>query len=212
MMDWWNGLGTLNQVFYGCAAFFSVIFLWQFISSMIGLAGGDVDVEADVDTDVDVDTDIDLDDIEAHSIEEAAESAVAFRILSVRAVLAFCTLFSWAAALYMDSGKSTGHAIVLATAWGLGAWLFVAVLLHWLRKLAETGTPQIGTAVGRRGTVYVDIPAAGQGEVRVLVSGAVTLVKARGAGHSPIEAGTPVRVVRTLDSTSIEVEPVDSEQ
>jgi len=209
MWEWWNGLETLNKVFYAAATFFSLIFLWQFISSLIGLSGSDVDVEAgsDVDVDADLDTDagVDLDDIEAHSIEEAGETVVAFRILSVRAVLAFFTLFSWAGALYLDSGKELGHALVLAVAWGIGAWVLVAVLIHWLRKLAETGTKQLRTCVGRRGTVYMDIPGSGEGQVRVVVSGAVSMVRARASGGEAIESGTPVRVLRMLDESSVEV-------
>jgi hypothetical protein len=215
MMDWWNDLSTLNQVFYGAAAFFSLIFAWQFIASLIGLSGGDVDVEAGPDADVDADIDagdgMDLDDVEAHSIEDAAESVAAFRILSVRAILAFFTLFSWAGAMYLDAGKPLGNTLILALVWGLAAWVFVAVLIHWLRKLAETGTQQLSTCVGKRGSVYLDIPADGQGEVRVNVSGVVSMVKARAAGGRAIKAGTPVQVVRMLDGSSVEVQPVEPE-
>ena len=215
MIDWWNGLSTLNQGFYAAAGFFSLLFLWQFIASMIGLAGGDVDIETGAEADVDVDIDVgdgglDLDDIEAHSIEDAAESTMAFRILSVRAILAFLTLFSWAGAMYLDGGKSTGEALVLAVAWGIGAWVFVAVLIHWMKRLAETGTQRISTCVGKRGSVYLDIPSDGQGEVRVNVSGVISLVKARASGGDALKAGTPVHVVRALEGNSVEVRPVSS--
>jgi len=229
MMDWWNDLSTLNQVFYGAAAFFSLIFLWQFIASLIGLAGGDmdiadhhvdgdVDVHADVhgDFDADVHGDVDfhaehpgVDAVEGHSAADAAESVHAFRILSVRAILAFFTLFFWAGAMYLDAGKPLTNALILALAWGLAAWVFVAVLIHWLRKLAETGTQQLVTCVGKRGTVYLDIPAEGQGEVRVIVSGVISMVKARAPGGKEIKAGTPVQVVRMLDGSSVEVQPVE---
>ncbi|HUS90766.1 MAG TPA: hypothetical protein VM695_02910 [Phycisphaerae bacterium] len=212
MIEWWNSLGMLNKVFYGAAGFFSLVFAWQFISSMIGLGGSDVDIDAgphaDVDTDIDSGVDahgVDMDSIEAHSIEEAGESVVSFHILSVRAVLAFFTLFTWAGALYLDADKPVSHALVLATAWGLGAWVLVAVLIHWMRKLAETGTKQLHTCVGQRGTVYMDIPGAGEGQVRVSVSGVVSMVRARAAGGGPIPSGTPVRVLRMLDASSVEV-------
>ena len=207
MMDWWKALETINQVFYAAAAFFSVVFLWQFISSLIGLAGTDADVDADIDGDAD----LDLDDIEAHSIEEAAESTMAFRIFTVRAILAFFTLFAWAGALYLDAGRSVGDSLARAMAWGFAAWLFIALLINWLRRLAETGTPKLSTAVGQRGSVYLDIPDGGQGEVRVLVSGAMSLVKARTAGGA-MKAGTPVRIVRVLDAGSVEVEPAEAPQ
>jgi hypothetical protein len=232
MMDWWNGLGTLNQVFYGAAAFFSLVFLWQFIASLIGLAGGEADIDAHghVDGDVgmdadaggdfhaDVHTDVgwhaehpEVDAVEAHSAADAAETVHAFRILSVRAILAFFTLFSWAGALYLQGGKPISHALVLAIAWGLAAWLVVALLIHLLRRLAETGTPRLSTCVGERGSVYMDIPAGGVGKVRVLVSGAMSTVDARAAGGGELGAGTPVRVTRLLDASSVEVQPAEAQ-
>lgn len=202
MMEWWNSLEQLNQWFYGVAVFFSVIFLWQFISSLIGLGGAEVDADIDADG-------LDLDDIEAHAIEEAGETITAFKILSLRAILAFCTMFSWAEALYLSLGKNVADATLYAVLWGLAGWVVVALLVNLMRKLAETGTPRLATCVGRRGMVYLDIPANGQGEVRVLVSGTISHVKARSSEGRAVSAGAPIRVLSVLDSSTVEVEPAD---
>jgi hypothetical protein len=214
MMEWWNNLTVLNQFFYGGAAFFSLIFLWQFVGMLIGLShGGDFDmhVEAHVDGDMgagaDGGVDVSVGSIEAHSLSDAAESTAAFHILSVRAVLAFFTLFTWAGALYLNIGKDKTQALTLAVAWGAAGWVVVAVLLHWLRKLAESGNRRLSTALGQAGTVYLDIPAGGRGEVRVAVSGVVSVVKARGAGGQAIKAGSAVTVTRLLDINCVEVRP-----
>jgi hypothetical protein len=211
MWEWWNSLTTVNQVFFGAATFFSILFLWQFITSMVGLGGAELDVDTDLDTDVDVDGGVDVDDIEAGSAEEAAESMAAFHLFSLRAILAFFTLFSWAGALYLQS-QPLHIALVYGIAWGLGAWLIVTLIINWLRKLAESGNPVLSTCVGTHGTVYMDIPAGGAGKVRVKVSGAVSMVSARAAGGEALEAGTPIRVLRTLDHSSVEVQPVGSRQ
>ena len=96
--------------------------------------------------------------------------------------------------------------LLYAVGWGAAGWVVVAVLMNLMRKLTETGSLKIATCLGNQGTVYLNIPAGGQGEVRVLVSGRVTIVKARSAAGGQIDAGTPVRVVRTLDTTTVEVE------
>ena len=209
MGDWWTGLEGLTRAFYVAAGFFSLIFLWQFISSLIGLAGEGADVEIDADMDVDIDG-MDLDGVEAASIEEAAESIAAFRVISIRAMLAFCTLFSWATAMYLDGGKARSTAMLLGALWGLAAWFLVALVVHWMRKLAETGNMRIATCVGTPGSVYLDISADGAGEVKVLVSGIVTCVKARSAGGQALPAGTPIKVTRKLDATTVEVTGVDA--
>ena len=206
MFEWWQNLETVTQWFYGAAAFFSAIFLWQFIMSMIGLSGAE---DVDMDADVDVDADFDIDDLEAASASDAADSVAAFRMLSMRAILAFLTLFFWAAAMHHDAGASLTLAITYGTLWGLGAFAVVALALNLMRKLAETGNPRLRTCVGTRGTVYLDIPADGTGEARVTVSGVVSHVKARSADGKPLKTGTPINVVRTLGPTTIEVKPVE---
>ncbi len=209
MNEWWNGLDALNKAFYIGAGVFSLLFLWQFISSLIGMAGEGVHVEVEADADVDIDG-LDLDEVEGGAIEEAAESAAAFKVLSLRAILAFFTLFTWAGAMYMqDDTYGTASALIYAALWGLGAWLFVAALVYYIRKLAETGTQRVSTCVGTVGTVYLNIPANGAGEVRVTVSGVISRVAARGVGGMAIDAGTPVRVKRTLGPNAVEVELAD---
>ena len=209
MIEWWRELETVTQWFYGSAIFFSAIFLWQFITSLIGLSGAE---DIDMDVDVDVDADFDIDDLEAGSASDAADSVAAFRLLSLRAVLAFLTLFFWAAAMHHDAGKSLTRAITYGTLWGMGAFVLMALALHLMRKLAETGNPRLHTCVGTRATVYLDIPADGTGEARVTVSGVVSHVKARSADGKPLKAGTPINVVRTLGPTTIEVKPVEESE
>ncbi len=205
MMEWWGGLTGVNQAFFFAATFFSLIFVWQFLSVLLGLSGDGVDVE--VDADIDVDAEMDFDAIEAHSLEEAGESIAAFKFLSIRAILAFCTLFSWAGGLYLNIGKSMSRSLLYASGWGLVGWLAISVLVNWIRGLAETGTARVSSCVNTAGTVYLDIPSAGTGEVRVIVGGAVSMIKARSVGGEPLGSGTPIRVLRMLDATTVEVRP-----
>jgi len=208
MNEWWTGLTTLNQFFYVAATFFSVFFVWQMIMAIVGLGGGeDVDVDTDMGADVDVDVDADAD---VHGGHVDADSTIAaFRLVSVRSVLAFCTLFAWAGALYQNGGMTPSASMGLALLWGVGAMLVVAKVLQWLLGLTESGTSNLATCVDTRGTVYLDIPSNGQGEVRVTVSGALSLVKARGAGGQAIRAGTPIRVVQLAGPRLVEVESLE---
>ena len=216
MVQWWHSLTTLTQVFYGAALFFSLIFLWQFIASLLGLGDHGDFVGGHGDLDMGggathlgegVHTDVDITGVEVHSIQSAADATTAFQVFSLRAILAFCMLFSWAAAMHLSNGKPVETALLLAFAWGLAGWGLVVLLIGWLRKLAETGTSRLASAVGQQGSVYLDIPADGQGEVRVVVSGVVSMVKARAAAGRALKAGTPVRVTKLLNPIAVEVEP-----
>ena len=154
MFEWWTKLDPVTQWFYGAAVFFSVFFVWQFIAALVGLGGGEdveVDAGADVDVGADMDVDADVGEIEAASAGDAAESVSAFRLLSVRSILAFATMFFWAGALYMQLGTQTTWAVIYGTFWGLGGFAAVAIVVNVMRRLTETGTPRLATALGRPG-------------------------------------------------------------
>ena len=221
MSEWWAGLTALNKVFYYAAVFFGVLFLWQIIAALIGLGEHEADADggleghdADVgvDHDVGMDHDVTYDHFEHGAEADAVESAVAFRLLGVRSVITFFTLFTWGGAMYMDRGVGVTAALAYGTLWGLAGMFIIAGLFYGLRKLSETGTGDLGSCVGTRAVVYLHIPADGQGEIRAKVSGVMTHVKARGAAGAAIEAGRHVRVIRRLTEMTVEVEPITSEE
>ena len=196
-------MATVTQVFYISALFFSVIFIWQFVASLIGLSGGDMDVDGAVDADFNL--------ADAAEAGDAIDSLEAFHLFSIRAILAFCTLFFWAGAMYLDQEDvSRPVALAYAFGWGMAGWFVITLLVNWMRKLAETGNPRIASCVGTRGAVYMDIPADGIGKVRVTVTGAMSMVDARSAGREAIAAGTSVEILSKLDNTTVEVRAINS--
>jgi len=210
MQEWWDKLSATNQGFYIAAAFFSVFLIWQLIAALVGLAGGD-----EADADAAGAHDADAADAADHEMDhdgatDAAESMSAFRLLSVRSLLAFCTLFAWAGALYLQNGKNLTWSILLAILWGAAAMVIVSLIFHAMRKMTETGTIRLTSCMGTSGVVMLDIPANGTGEARVTVGGAVQRLKARGVGGKGIASGTPVIVQRLLGPDILEVKPDES--
>ncbi len=195
MTEWWESLARITQIFYGVAVFFSVFFVWQLISALMGLDGDDADDGGDSDFEDGVD-------------EDAMETTVAFKLLSVRSIITFCTLFSWGGALYLNRGEPMTRALGLSAIWGLAGMFSVSLIFWAMKKLTYTGTKKLSSCVGTTGTVYLDIPEKGFGEIKATVSGVVTNVKARSASGTPLPANTPVRIVRTLGQTSVEVEVI----
>jgi len=210
MMEWWDSLSPLNQGFYAAAVFFSVFFLWQLISALIGLSGGeDVDVGGD-------DAGGDAGDAVAHdgtaggdATHDASATVGAFKLLSVRSIVAFFTLFTWAGALYLQEGVSFSLTLLYALLWGLAAALAVSAIFSLLQRLTESGNIRVSRAAGQEGTVYLSIPAGGTGEVRLVVSGVMSVLKARSADGTAITPGTPVRVTRVVGTGTLEVVRLD---
>ncbi len=192
MTAWWENLAQINQAFYGVALFFSVFFIWQLISAIIGLDGDDGEDGSDGG------------DMES----DGADTTVAFRVLSIRSIITFCTLFSWGGALYLNNGKPLANALGLSAIWGLAGMFSVALVFWGMRKMIYTGTMKLSSCVGIDGTVYLDIPEKGFGEVKLIVSGVMTHVKARSKNGIPLSAQTPVRVTRIMNQTSVEVDVI----
>ncbi len=211
MQEWWVPLSVVNKGFYVAGAFFGVFLVWQLIASLVGLAGGDdADAAGAHDGMEGHPGDADAHDFHHDGAEAAAESMSAFRLLSVRSVLAFCTLFSWAGALYLQNGKDLTWSILFAILWGAGAMVAVALIFYAMRKLTETGNVKLASCVGTSGIVTLDIPAGGAGEARVTVNGTVQRLKARGHDGKSIPSGTPVIVQRLLGPDVLEVKPGES--
>lgn len=199
MAEWWGGLTGLNQFFYAGAAFFSVFLLWQLVASLTGLSA-DHDVDGGVGH---------LDDLTAdHHGADAADTAMAFKLLSVRSIISFFTLFCWGAALYLNRGDTPVRALTFAMVWGLIGMALVSLILWGMRRLVSVGNLRLETCVGTEGAVYVNIPANGVGEVRVEVGGVVSHVKARAAEGQELKAGAAVRVTRKLAANTVVVEPL----
>ena len=202
-MEWWNSLGPIIRGFYISAAFFSVFLVWQLAAALIGLAGDSGDADLDSADGHDIDHDL--------ATQDAHDTTIAFRLLSIRSILAFCTLFSWAGAMYMQTGSSLSMALFYAVLWGGAAMLIVAAFFHIMRRMTESGNLQVASCVGTQGTVHIDIPKDAAGEARVTVDGVIQVLRARSAGGEAISAGTVITVTRVMGPNTIEVKSEDKE-
>jgi hypothetical protein len=200
MEAWWEGLSALNKVFAVCALAFSVTFIVQMIMMVLGLDAHGHDIGG---SDIHA---ADMHDVSHASDADHGAAGVTLTFLSVRSVIAFGTLFTWAGTLYLATGTSLILAIIYSVLWGLAGLFGVSFLLYWLLGMQEVGNVPLWKAIGEEGIVYMDIPEGGTGKVRILCGGTICFVNARSRSNKPLLAGTPVKAVGTLDSRTLEVE------
>ena len=200
MEAWWEGLSVLNKVFAISALAFSVAFVVQMIMMVLGLDAHGHDIGG---SDIHA---ADMHDVGHASDVDDGAPGVTLTFLSVRSIMAFGTLFTWAGTLYLATGTSLILAIIYSVLWGLAGLFAVSFLLYWLLRMQEVGNVPLWKAVGEEGTVYMDIPEGGTGKVRILCGGTICFVNARSRSNKPLLAGTAVKAVGTLDARTLEVE------
>lgn len=191
--DWWGPLASAEKVFWGIALVFSVLFLIQFVLSLIGL-----DFDGDADIDVGGDTSLD------HGLDAD------FTVLSVRGIIAFFTFFGWAGVLVLNAGYGIWPAIVFACLSGIAAMFVVGYMMYMFSKLSENGNINLNEALYHTGEVYLFIPANknGYGKVHLKFQGALKEVDAVTDGDA-LPTGSSIKVVEIIDNNLILVEPAD---
>ncbi|HFC00530.1 MAG TPA: hypothetical protein ENJ53_06970 [Phaeodactylibacter sp.] len=194
--DWWSTLNGAEQAFWGISIVFSVLFVIQFVLSLIGL-----DFDHDVDFDVSADTDVGGD----YSLDPS------FSLFSVRSIIAFFTFFGWTGVLALNANLGTMTAVIMASASGLLAMSIVGYMMYAFSKLGESGTTDINEALFQSGEVYLTIPEGkrGQGKIHIKIHGSLREVDAITEGKT-LPTGATIRVVEVLDDRLLLVEPVET--
>lgn len=193
---WWQELSNTLQVFWGIALIFSVLFIIQFVVSLLGL-----DFDHDADIEVNTDTDIDS----GYSLDSD------FTLLSVRSIIAFFTFFGWTGIIAINNGSSTIVALGFASLAGFAAMFIVGYMIYLFSKLSQEGNIDINDALFNTGEVYLAIPSnrAGPGKVHVKIQGSLREMDAITEG-APIPTGAPIRVVEILQDNLLLVEPAEN--
>lgn len=182
MILWWDSLDTVMKVLYCMAIPATLVLVIQTVLSLLGgfeggagvdfsdtsgLAG---DVGLDFDTDFDGGSDIgelaDADlggDMSSLDGGNPADFSIA-SMFSVQGVVTFLTVMGWVSIASISAGVIPTIGIILGCGFGLLTMYLVARLLFASRRLTENGTLNLRNAVGESGTVYIPVPAGGQGE------------------------------------------------
>ncbi len=188
-VSWWAGLSSIEQIFWGIAIVFSVLFIIQFGLSLFGL---DFDAEADIDIDTSADYSLDP----------------SFTLLSVRSIIAFFTFFGWIGVLALSRSYSLTWVMIFSVGAGLAAMGLVAYMMFFFSKLTEDGSADIQELIYKNGTVYLTIPERrkGRGKVHVTLGNSLREMDAVTEGEQ-LANGKSVKIVEIIEDNVLVVEP-----
>lgn len=202
MLDWWYALTPLHQVLYTVALPATLLLLIQTVLMLFGLGdhGADGADGADMDAGgIDTDGDGGADVFDHSGDSDIAAHGGGLRVFTLRGLVAFFCVGSWAGIAALDLGVAPPLSALLAVAVGAVALLLVALLLRWFTGLSQSGNVELRNAVGQEGEVYLAVPADGRGKVTVLVQERLSECEAVSADHTPLPTGARVRVVSVTE-------------
>lgn len=138
------------------------------------------------------------------------DSSWLFSVLSFRTLIAAAAFFGVAGKAALSMGVSEPVSLLLALAAGWGAMYGMYWLMRSVAGFASSGNERIGNAVGRRATVYIPIPASGQGRGKVQISMQNRIVEFQAVTDEGerLRTGEPVEVVAVDGSDLVRVRRV----
>lgn len=185
----------LRSFYIGCAALGLFALALQLGMSMLGI--GDHDAA-------------DMHDFHAGAGEAHAGG---FGLLSARTLAAFFAFFGLTGWWLTAQGLGPVSSAALSMIAGIGAMAGVGWLLAQQRRLDVEGNLDPNNAVGETATVYLRVPAQGQGvgKIHVKVQGRTAELAAVSDGPE-LPTGTMVTVRRLVSSDTVAVAPLESSQ
>ena len=206
MIEWWNSLTLVSQIFYCIAVPSTLLLLIQTIMMLVGL--GD-DAASDI-GDVDV-SDADVSDgvFGDNEITEIPDDfgLDGLRILTVKGIISFFVVFSWVGIVLESVGAQLFITIPVSAVCGLATMLLLAFLMRAVMKLRSDGNIDTKNAIGTSGKVYLTIPPArsGEGKVQLLLQGSFVELGAVTDDEIAIPTGSEIVVVGVSGQTDLVV-------
>lgn len=200
MVEFFESLNTLQKVYMISSLVGGILFLLRLL---LTLFGGHHDAGT-----VDGDIDFDVDHGGVHH-GDAHDSDSSFRVLSLQGITAFFMMFGLVGlALSRQSKVAAGWSILGALTGGILAIWVIGKVFRGMSHLQSDGTMDIQNAVGQEGTVYLNIPADGEGKVQIVVQGSLRELTAVSRYKKEIKTGDRVLVDEVSGGTTLVVHKV----
>jgi len=223
MVNWWNGLNLLQQVFTCFAIPATLVLIIQVILFIIGMSGGNGDAtqgEIDADGLDGADSaDIDSAGIDAAGAGEAADThdptvvhdTAEVKLLTLRSIVAFFAVGGWTGVVLGGMDLSLPAVVLLSVMAGWAALYFVTWSIRIALRLQYSGTIRISNAIGKIGEVYIPIPAEnrGRGKVSVIVQDRLCEFEAATSADRDLKTGESVLVTGITEDNALIVVPND---
>ncbi len=181
----------MRAFYFFCALAGGALFFLQFLLGLFGHGDGH-DVDGHVD---------------AHAGGDVGhETSMLTGILTLRAMVAGLTVFGLTGLITLTSTMHVGLGLLISIGAAFVSMMIVAALMRSMSSLYSEGTVRVENAVGRPGTVYLGIPARGNGvgKVTLTLQNRTVEYQAVTAGEA-LPIGTRINVTKVIGADTVEV-------
>ncbi len=191
MIQWWESLDTLRQIFMTVAVSSTLVMIVQTIMLLVGLGDGDGDVDSNGMLDGD-----------------AGDGGLA--LFSVRGIVTMLAVSGWSGFALLETIDEL-WAIIIAIVLGVLSLVGMAYLMRAVYRMQASGNLDVENAIGKVATVYIPIPAksTGSGKVTITLQEKYCEMDAITTNANKLTTGTYVRVVAVDGVGTLVVEPLE---
>ncbi|MCR5681533.1 MAG: hypothetical protein K6G29_03700 [Clostridiales bacterium] len=200
MINWWNSMDTVGQIFALIAIPSTLVLVVQTVLLLFGLGGAADGI------------DIDGDGIpDTPGFEGDGDSGLA--LFSLRGIMSMAAVAGWSGLVMHEAEMPLAVTVLLAAAFGFLAMVAIAFVMKLAMKLQQNGNLDIGYAIGKVGTVYIPIPASmkGSGKINLTIQERFIEIDAKTRADRKLTTGESVKIVATDPTGLVIVEPLESE-
>ncbi len=185
IIDMFEALPTLMQIFWGCAILGSLFMIIQLILSLVGIGDTDIDFSGDSVDGLDTSGGMDL--------------------FTIKNITNFFVGFGWGGISFAPSIETEWLLIAIAIVCGCLFVLLFIFLFRQLMKIQSNGAMGIETSIGLTADVYLHIPAArsGKGKIQVSLGGASREFAAITDDTDDLPTGSTVVIVEKISEDTL---------
>lgn len=185
IIEMFEALPTLMQVFWGCAITSSLFMIIQLVLSLIGI--GDTDV-----------------DFDGNSLD-GLDTSGGMDLFTIKNMINFFVGFGWGGITFNSVIEAEWLLVLVAVICGC---LFVALFIFifkQLMKIASNSAVGSEACVGMTADVYLRIPASrnGKGKIQVSIQGAMREYNAITDEPTDIHTGNSVKVLEQINADTL---------
>jgi len=200
MINWWNSLDLVGQIFALIAIPATLVLVVQSVLLIFGIGGGADGIDLDGDGIADT-----------PGFEGDGDGGLA--LFSLRGIMSLAAVAGWSGLVMHEAEMPLGLTVFLAAAFGFIVMVAIAWFMKLATKLQQNGNLDIGYAIGKVGTVYIPIPPnmTGTGKINLTIQERFVEIDAKTPCGRKLTTGESVRITATDPAGMVVVEPLMKE-